>query len=130
MGRRPTRSRRRAAQPLPRRGEPPARRREPEPPPAPGLVDEAVDLADVRGQVVARRALEIALAGSHALLLIGPPGSGKTLLARTIPDVSVHIVHTEATITNGPSVRIGCGQIGDETSCLTGSSRPGFPGTL
>jgi magnesium chelatase family protein len=45
----------------------------------------AVDLVDVRGQAVARRALEIALAGGHALLLLGPPGAGKTLLARTIP---------------------------------------------
>ncbi len=45
----------------------------------------AVDLADVRGQAMARRALEIALAGSHAMLLVGPPGAGKTLLARTIP---------------------------------------------
>jgi len=45
----------------------------------------AVDLADVRGQAVARRALEISLAGGHALLLVGPPGTGKTLLARTIP---------------------------------------------
>ena len=44
-----------------------------------------VDLADVRGQATARRALEIALAGGHAMLLVGPPGAGKTLLARTIP---------------------------------------------
>jgi magnesium chelatase family protein len=43
------------------------------------------DLSDVRGQPGGRRALEIALAGGHGLMLIGPPGSGKTLLASTIP---------------------------------------------
>jgi magnesium chelatase family protein len=58
-------------------------------PPAPASVGtgeaEVPDLADVRGQLEARRALEIALAGGHALLLVGPPGAGKTLLARTVP---------------------------------------------
>ncbi|HYN69769.1 MAG TPA: YifB family Mg chelatase-like AAA ATPase, partial [Candidatus Eisenbacteria bacterium] len=47
--------------------------------------EEHPDLAEVRGQAEARRALEVALAGGHGLLLIGPPGTGKTLLARTIP---------------------------------------------
>jgi magnesium chelatase family protein len=43
------------------------------------------DLAEVRGQLEARRGLEIALAGGHGMLMVGPAGSGKTLLARTIP---------------------------------------------
>lgn len=47
----------------------------------------SADLSEVRGQVRARRALEIAAAGGHNLLMIGPPGSGKTLLATCMPGI-------------------------------------------
>lgn len=53
----------------------------------PDDVGESLDLADVQGQALARRALEIAAAGSHALLLVGPPGAGKTMLARRLPGI-------------------------------------------
>jgi len=61
-----------AARPLPRRHEP---------------TTALPDLSEVRGQAVARRALEVAAAGGHNLLMVGPPGAGKSMLAQRLPSI-------------------------------------------
>ncbi|MDZ4349850.1 MAG: YifB family Mg chelatase-like AAA ATPase [Xanthomonadaceae bacterium] len=59
-------------------------------------IEPPPDLADVRGQAQARRALEIAAAGGHHLLLVGPPGCGKTMLASRLPGILPPATESEA----------------------------------
>lgn len=71
-------------------------RARPIPPPAATITTDTPDLAEVRGHPLARRALEVAAAGGHHLFLHGPPGSGKTMLARRLPGLLPPLTADEA----------------------------------
>ena len=64
------------------------------PPPVPGVA--VPDLRDVKGQATAKRALEIAAAGAHSLLFVGPPGTGKSMLALRLPGILPPMDEAEA----------------------------------
>jgi magnesium chelatase family protein len=70
----------------------------PSPPPSPTRLPESDDgdFSDVVGQEAAKRALEIAAAGGHACLLVGPPGAGKTMLARRLPSILPALTEEES----------------------------------
>jgi magnesium chelatase family protein len=79
-----------------------------------------VDFADVKGQESAKRALEIAAAGGHNIIMVGPPGSGKTMLARRVPTILPDLSLEEALETT--KIHSVAGRLADESALV--ATRP------